>query len=344
MPTNFVMLSDTDADTRIYLEKNTDEDRIRFDTAGTERMVIDNSGNVGIGTSSPAQKLSVVGMIESTLGGVRFPDGSTQTTAFTGSSNNLTTITSNTNATVNSAYLVSSGSQVAVTLPASCSVGQTVKLIGFGAGGWRLIANTGQSFHDSLGGQSQTAASIYSVGTRDTMEVTCVQANTAWMVTSETNRHSSLPTVGVNGASYSGGRVVLNGYGVLYYINTTAAFQDFTFNVPPGVSSLDVTVLGGGGANTSGGSGGGPGGGGARSVITVGAASYSLRVGGGMNTHWDSSTHGSTGNSTSTPSLTWFGNSTLLYATGGGGSGGAPGQGYNGNVHNSREDPLVPRE
>lgn len=38
-------------------------------------------GNVGIGTMNPAQKLSVAGTVESTTGGFRFPDGTTQTTA-----------------------------------------------------------------------------------------------------------------------------------------------------------------------------------------------------------------------------------------------------------------------
>jgi len=34
-----------------------------------------NSGNVGVGTTSPGQKLSVAGTIESTSGGIKFPDG-----------------------------------------------------------------------------------------------------------------------------------------------------------------------------------------------------------------------------------------------------------------------------
>jgi hypothetical protein len=38
-------------------------------------------GNVGIGTTTPTQKLSVAGIIESTTGGFKFPDGTTQTTA-----------------------------------------------------------------------------------------------------------------------------------------------------------------------------------------------------------------------------------------------------------------------
>lgn len=40
-----------------------------------------NGGSVGIGTNAPTSRLSVVGVIESKDGGVRFPDGTTQVTA-----------------------------------------------------------------------------------------------------------------------------------------------------------------------------------------------------------------------------------------------------------------------
>ena len=43
------------------------------------------NGNVGIGTTSPGQKLTVAGTIESTGGGFKFPDGTTQATAATAS-------------------------------------------------------------------------------------------------------------------------------------------------------------------------------------------------------------------------------------------------------------------
>ncbi len=48
--------------------------------SGTSRF----DGNVGIGNSSPASKLTVAGTIESTSGGVKFPDGTIQTTAASG--------------------------------------------------------------------------------------------------------------------------------------------------------------------------------------------------------------------------------------------------------------------
>ncbi len=51
---------------------------------GTEQTIVyvqPGSGNVGVGTVSPGEKLSVEGIIESKSGGFKFPDGTIQTTA-----------------------------------------------------------------------------------------------------------------------------------------------------------------------------------------------------------------------------------------------------------------------
>ena len=45
------------------------------------------SGKVGIGTSNPQERLDVAGVVRSSQGGFKFPDGTVQTTAFTGVSN-----------------------------------------------------------------------------------------------------------------------------------------------------------------------------------------------------------------------------------------------------------------
>ena len=52
-------LQDTDGDTKIQIEEAADEDKIRFDTAGSERMIITDIGRVGIGTNDPDNTLHV---------------------------------------------------------------------------------------------------------------------------------------------------------------------------------------------------------------------------------------------------------------------------------------------
>ena len=52
-------LEDVDADTKVTVEANSDEDKIRFNTAGSERMIVTEAGAVGIGTSSPDNTLHV---------------------------------------------------------------------------------------------------------------------------------------------------------------------------------------------------------------------------------------------------------------------------------------------
>ena len=52
-------LEDNNGDTKVSVEKNPNEDKIRFDSAGSERMIVDNSGRVGIGTDNPQRTLHV---------------------------------------------------------------------------------------------------------------------------------------------------------------------------------------------------------------------------------------------------------------------------------------------
>ena len=54
-----VQLSDADGDTKVMVEESSDEDKIRFDTGGTERAIIDSTG-LGLGTSSPTALLTLI--------------------------------------------------------------------------------------------------------------------------------------------------------------------------------------------------------------------------------------------------------------------------------------------
>lgn len=68
-------------------------DYISFRTNATTRFYMDGSGYVGIGTSTPAYKLDVAGLIRSSTGGFQFPDGTVMTTAGVGTSTGATSTT-----------------------------------------------------------------------------------------------------------------------------------------------------------------------------------------------------------------------------------------------------------
>jgi hypothetical protein len=50
-------LQDADGDTKIQVEESADEDKIRFDVGGSEAVVIDDDGNMGVGTNNPSSLL-----------------------------------------------------------------------------------------------------------------------------------------------------------------------------------------------------------------------------------------------------------------------------------------------
>ena len=65
--------ADGTADAWHYYDASTDTWHLSI--AGTDRLTVQQNGNVGIGTTSPANRLTVAGTIESTTGGIALPDG-----------------------------------------------------------------------------------------------------------------------------------------------------------------------------------------------------------------------------------------------------------------------------
>ena len=59
------ILSDADSDTKIQVEESSDEDKIRFDTGGTERAIIDSSGIKIIHDDQKGLKFSTANTAES---------------------------------------------------------------------------------------------------------------------------------------------------------------------------------------------------------------------------------------------------------------------------------------
>jgi hypothetical protein len=76
---------------------------ITFSTTNAERVRVVSGGNVGIGNTNPQSLLTVAGVIESTTGGIKFPDATIQTTAAAGalSAGNNSIIINNVNITAN---------------------------------------------------------------------------------------------------------------------------------------------------------------------------------------------------------------------------------------------------
>jgi hypothetical protein len=86
-------------------------------------------------------------------------------------------------AIVDNGYITNNVALINITLPLTADVGDIVKVLGFGAGGWALVANTGQTiqFGDLI---SSTSGNIASTIYNDFVEVMCVSNSLVWEVMS----------------------------------------------------------------------------------------------------------------------------------------------------------------
>lgn len=94
-------------------------------------------------------------------------------------------VTGSTSLVTGNGYVSNSASVLPFTLPATAAVGDHYKITGFGAGGWTLGQNAGQTIH--LGNNpttTGTGGSIASQNRYDGIELICVEANTDFVVVS----------------------------------------------------------------------------------------------------------------------------------------------------------------
>lgn len=86
---------------------------------------------------------------------------------------------------VNHGYVINNSSLVSAFLPPVSAIGDTIKLLNKGAGGWQVQQLLGQVIH--FGNKSTTqgiGGSLSSTATFDCIELECITPNTDWVVSS----------------------------------------------------------------------------------------------------------------------------------------------------------------
>jgi len=84
---------------------------------------------------------------------------------------------------VNNGYIPTNASRTQFTLPVSASAGQSVKITGFGSGGWVIKQNAGQTiyFTGLVNTTPGTPGNVTSNTAYDSISLRCVVTNTAWV-------------------------------------------------------------------------------------------------------------------------------------------------------------------
>jgi len=80
-------------------------------------------------------------------------------------------------------YIANNAGLVTLTLPSTARAGSIIRVLGLGAGGWKIAQNAGQSI--MVGGVESTVGAVGSVESAnryDSMKIICISADTKWSV------------------------------------------------------------------------------------------------------------------------------------------------------------------
>ena len=88
-------------------------------------------------------------------------------------------------AAADNGYIANNSSLVTITLPATCALGKTIRVAGFGAGGWAVAQNVGQQIiYGDVTTTEGVSGSLASINRYDAVELLCVVADTKFIVIS----------------------------------------------------------------------------------------------------------------------------------------------------------------
>jgi hypothetical protein len=117
------------------------------------------------------------------------------------------------NLAVNTSHIVNNAARVTLLLPSASAVGDVIEIVGYGAGGWRLQPNTGQSLH--IGGRTITNPTyLDSLIGKEVIRLVCTVTNLEWEVVNQHALNAVNFVYGgtVLGANPPAGTILAEGY------------------------------------------------------------------------------------------------------------------------------------
>ena len=83
---------------------------------------------------------------------------------------------------VNNGYILNNAGLVTATLPDTATVGSIVRIVGKGAGGWRIAQNAGEQIHFFLDTTGGISGRLDSTNRYDCIDLICTVVNSDWTV------------------------------------------------------------------------------------------------------------------------------------------------------------------